>query len=262
MKPLIFLSIFILFFSCKSEVKKESITNNIEFKARIGNITDFKTIHFPSKDGLSITADLYLVENPKNFILLCHQAGFSRGEYIETAKRLNKIGYSCMAIDQRSGKVANNIINETAKLAKENNIIVKSYFDVKPDIESAIEYIYKLNDNKQIIIVGSSYSASLSLYLAVENDKIEAVAAFSPGEYLKGVDLTNSIVNLDKPIFVTSSKKEIKQVEGIISKVKSKEIFQFKPIEKGIHGSRMLWKQTKGNQECWDDFTKFLKSIK
>ncbi len=262
MKHLLFISIFILLFSCNTNVKKDEIANKKEFNARIGNITDFKTIHFPSKDGLSITADLYLVENPKDFILLCHQAGFSRGEYIETAKRLNKLGYSCMAIDQRSGKVANNIINETAKLAKEKNIKIESYFEVKPDIESAIDYLYKMNDNKPIIIVGSSYSASLSLYLATKNNKIKAVAAFSPGEYLKGVDLTNYISNLDKPVFVTSSKKEIAQVEGIISKVKSTQIIQFKPNEKGIHGSRMLWKQTKGYQECWNEFTKFLNSIK
>jgi len=234
----------------------------VNFNAAIGNITDFKTINFPSKDGLNITADLYLIKKPKNFILLCHQAGFSRGEYIETAKKLNKLGYSCMAIDQRSGNVANNVINQTAKLAKNDGVEVKTYLDVKPDIEAAINYVYKMNKSKPIIIVGSSYSASLSLLLAVNNDKIKAVAAFSPGEYLKGLNLANAIAALDKPLFVTSSKKEIKSVEVLISKVKSKKITQFKPKVKSIHGSRALWSKTIGNQDCWKSFRAFLKELK
>ena len=56
-----------------------------------------QTVVFQSKDGLEITADLYQVENPKLTILLCHQAGYSRGEYINTAKKINALGYSCMA---------------------------------------------------------------------------------------------------------------------------------------------------------------------
>ena len=94
------------------------------------------------------------------------------------------------------------------------------------------------------------------------NNKVKAVAAFSPGEYLKGINVTNSISSLDKPVFVTSSKKEIPQVEGIISKVISNDKIQFKPTENGIHGSRMLWKSTKGQEDCWKSFTGFLNSIK
>ena len=259
-----FLLILGLFFSCNTSTQKEVLAkqsaDKIVFEAVRGNLTDFRTLTFPSKDGLLITADLYLIKQPKDFILLCHQAGYSRGEYIETAKKLNAIGYSCVAIDQRSGKIANNVINETAKRAKEKGLS-QTYLDAKQDIESAIDYVYRLNNSKSIVIVGSSYSASLSLYLAAKNAKIKAVAAFSPGEYLKGINLTNYIDKLAKPVFVTSSKKEIPQVAGIISKVVSKTVIQFKATEKGIHGSRMLWKNTRGNQACWKSFEGFLKSV-
>ena len=60
-----------------------------------------KTKTFPSKDGITITADLYEIDSASPVILLCHQAGYSRGEYIESAKRLNKFGFNCLAIDQR-----------------------------------------------------------------------------------------------------------------------------------------------------------------
>ena len=49
-------------------------------------------ITFPSADGLVITADLYLQNRNKEvpFVVLFHQAGWSRGEYLEIAPKLNK----------------------------------------------------------------------------------------------------------------------------------------------------------------------------
>jgi hypothetical protein len=48
-------------------------------------------ITFPSGDGVTCTADLYRVHpDPATpFIVLFHQAGYSRGEYREIAPRLN-----------------------------------------------------------------------------------------------------------------------------------------------------------------------------
>ena len=62
-------------------------------------------IYFSSKDGVRITADYYKVHaDTVPLILLFHQAGWSRGEYIEIAPRLTQMGFNCMAIDLRSGK--------------------------------------------------------------------------------------------------------------------------------------------------------------
>lgn len=217
------------------------------------------SVEFESKDGLLITADLYEVENPKLMILLCHQAGYSRGEYIKTALRLNQLGYLCMAIDQRSGKGVNGIVNQTNKRATSKGLST-NYWDAKPDIESAIAYLYKKNDNQPILIVGSSYSASLVLVIGNENDKVKAVAAFSPGEYLKGINVTNSIASYNKLVFVTSSKSEGPKVAKLVSKIDSKYVTQYKPAEKGIHGSRALWESTDGSVGYWNAFLTFLKS--
>ena len=72
------------------------------------------TITFKSKDGVVITADLYMAHNKTApFILLFHQAGWSRGEYLEIAPRLNEMGFNCMAVDLRSGNEINNVKNMT-----------------------------------------------------------------------------------------------------------------------------------------------------
>ena len=62
---------------------------------------NFETLQFKSKDGLRITADYYSVDHPKGLILLCHRSHCNRGEYRETAPKLNKSGFSCLAVDQQ-----------------------------------------------------------------------------------------------------------------------------------------------------------------
>ena len=97
-----------------------------------GRPDPFNTIYFSAPDSLPICADLYALENKDApWILLCHQAGYSRGEYRETALKLNAMGYSCMALDQRSGEQVNGVINRTAKEAKKRGW-AQEYTDAIP----------------------------------------------------------------------------------------------------------------------------------
>ena len=99
------------------------------------------TIEFNSTDGVTITADTYLTENKEApFIILFHQARFSRGEYLEIAPKLNQLGFNCMAIDQRSGKEVNNVINQTHLSAIALGKPTK-YPDAIPDLEATLQYV-------------------------------------------------------------------------------------------------------------------------
>lgn len=221
----------------------------------------YTTIQFESKDGLIITADLYKVKNIKGFILLCHRSHCNRGEYRETAPKLNRLGYSCLAIDQRSGMKIFGVINETSALAKQKGLTT-GYLDARQDIESAIEYSYKLNKKKPIIIFGSSYSASLALLISVRTEMIKAIITFSPGEYLKGIKLAEEIKSLNKPIFVTSAKKEIEDTKKLFRFTNHKNITQFKPEVEGFHGSKALRESVLGHETYWDALEKFLMGIR
>jgi pimeloyl-ACP methyl ester carboxylesterase len=213
------------------------------------------TLEFSAADGLAITADSYEILPGEKYILLCHQADYSRGEYIETAKKLNDLGFNCLAIDQRSGRECNSVMNETAKRAKEKKIKA-DYLDAEQDIVAAIEYIYAHSGHK-VIVVGSSYSASLALKIAKINDKVQAVAAFSPGEYFNGMDLEKEIAGLNVPVFATSSKKESADVTKLLAGVESKTIFV--PTAEGDHGSKVLWESSPAHDEYWAAFTAFIK---
>ena len=217
-------------------------------------------IKFPSKDGIIITADLYFVNDTLPYMILCHQAGFSRGEYKETASKFTKFGYNCIAIDARSGGEVNGIKNETAAAATSAKKAV-SYLDAEQDIIAAIDYIYA-KSKKKVILVGSSYSASLVLKIATTNDKVKAVLAFSPGEYFgTKLNLKESIKNLNKPFFVTSSQTEAPALAKLIKDAVSARKQQFIPSGKGDHGSKALWKSNPNYHEYWLALLMFMRDI-
>jgi hypothetical protein len=60
------------------------------------------------------------------------------------------------------------------------------------------------------------------------------------------------------PIFITSSQKEIKQVEDLNIIMVDGFKFHFQPPFEGVHGSRALWETTEGNEKYWEALEVFL----
>jgi len=147
--------------------------------------TEYKKIQFPSNDGLPISAHLYSDGNKsKPFILLLHQATYSKGEYLEIAPKLTQMGFNVMAVDLRSGDTVNNIPNEISDIALDKDLDI-SYLSTLPDIEASLLYSKKNLSEGTLLLWGSSYSSGLALYMASLHKSIDAVLAFSPGEYYK-----------------------------------------------------------------------------
>lgn len=221
-----------------------------------------KTITFPSKDGLTITADLYETSSSDPYMVCFHQAHSSRGEYKEIAPKLNKLGYNCLAVDLRSGKEVNYVVNRTAELALQQSLSV-NYFDAIPDMQAAIEWACN-KSHQPVIVMGSSYSASLSLLLALKNPQIRAVISFSPGEYFgKPHFIEDTIANIAIPIFAASTADEFKYVEQLFSKVNKYYLTLFSPSKhKGEHGSSALLSTNPSKDEYWLALLLFINQIK
>lgn len=218
------------------------------------------TITFPARDSVTVTADLYFVSDTLPYLVLCHQAGYSRGEYRETAWKFMKLGYNCIAVDARSGKEVNGVENETAMDAKQKNKS-STFLEAEKDIVAAINYAYK-KSNKQVVLVGSSYSASLAMKIGTKNSKVKAVVAFSPGEYFGDkLNLKSAISTYKKPLFVTSAKDEAPGVTLLMSDIKSPIVKQFIPVQPGVHGSSALWKNNANYNEYWAAVIPFLCSL-
>lgn len=197
------------------------------------------SLEFKSRDGLLISADCYPAKPERN-VLLCHQSHCNRGEYRETAPRLAGLGFSCIAIDQRSGMNVFGVVNEPSTRAKHAGVAT-GYLDARQDIEAAVDFACRRNGGKPIVLFGSSYSAALALWIAACSDKIAAVVSFSPGEHLKGVRLSEALAPLFKPVFATGALREINEVKGVLKAVQRKWITLFEPTVEGFHGSKALW---------------------
>ncbi|WP_299799800.1 alpha/beta fold hydrolase [uncultured Maribacter sp.] len=221
-----------------------------------------KTIDFPSKDGLLITADYYEAKGSETFILLFHQAGWSRGEYKEIAPKLNTLGYSCLAIDQRSGGAVNSVTNQTNQRAVEAGKEVK-YLDAFQDIEATVAYVKKTYTPKKIVIWGSSYSSSLVLkYAGDYPDSVDAAMAFSPGEYFGKDDfIKNSAAHIKVPTFITSAQNEQDNWAAINDAIPTTTKVTYVPATKGNHGSRALWEKFEDNDGYWNAVKNFLKQL-
>jgi len=241
-------------------MKKISIV--ITFFLTLSTLYGQKKIEFPSGDSLPVTADLYEIDKSDKFIILFHQAGWSRGEYKEIAPKLNALGYNCLAVDLRSGKGVNNIKNETNSRANKEGKGT-AFADAFQDVKASVEYVKKTFNTDKIVIWGSSYSSSLVLkYGGDYPDQTDAVLSFSPGEYFDEKDfITSSASNIKVPVFITSAKSEKKNWSGIYDAIPSRKKQFFLPETKGNHGSRALWEKFSDNGSYWNAVKDFLKTI-
>ncbi|MEM8896355.1 MAG: alpha/beta hydrolase [Bacteroidota bacterium] len=220
-----------------------------------------------SGDGIEITADLYTMHpDTADFIILFHQAGWSRGEYLEIAPKLNARGYNCLAVDQRSGNAVNGVSNTTYQNATRAMKETK-YLDAYQDIVAVVDHVRANYAKGRVIIWGSSYSSSLVLRYAGEfADNIDAALAFSPGEYFKNFGKPGDYIqsfagDIDDPVFVTSARNEKNNWWSIYEAIPGESKTYFVPESLGNHGSRALWQKFTDHRAYWEAVDAFLTNL-
>ena len=217
-------------------------------------------VSFLAEDSLEITADKYLVNEEYPYILLFHQARSSRGEFNGIAERFLKLRYNCLAVDLRSGGNSNYVSNETARKAGGKNSSIK-YLDAAADIRAAIDYAWGLNP-KEVILLGSSYSASLVMLEGKENEHVKAVIAFSPGEYFgKDLRMEDTLSSFTKPLFIAVTKREAPYVTQMMNHIPQEEYTLFLPEKSGVHGARALWENNPSKDEYWLALLMFINNL-
>jgi pimeloyl-ACP methyl ester carboxylesterase len=222
-----------------------------------------KKITFLSGDSLVVTADIYVANEDYPYIVLCHQEGSSRGEYNETALKFMKFNFNCLAVDLRSGNNSNYVRNETARRAMQT-FKPSLFLDAENDIEAAIEYAYNLN-NQNVILLGSSFSASLCMMIGNRNPHVKAVIAFSPGEYFgNDLRLEAELDTFRVPLFVTGTETELPYIDKMLEKISSQEnVTVYRPVTPpGQHGSMALWEDNPTKDEYWLALLVFFNSLK
>lgn len=231
------------------------------FLLTFGQMHAQERVTFPAADGLTVYANLYEIDETLPYILLFHQADFSKGEYKASAIKLLKLGYNCLAVDLRSGDNVNFVQNETAQEAKTKGLPT-GYLDAEQDMLAAIEWAFA-RSKKPVVIFGSSYSASLALKIGRSNPNVHAVVAFSPGEYFQpDLILKDQLNGFDKPVFVACSQREFTYMGDLLSAIPENRKTIFKPqVGPGEHGSKALWASCPSSNEYWLALLLFFKTI-
>ncbi|OYY72654.1 alpha/beta hydrolase [Sphingomonas sp. 28-63-12] len=217
-------------------------------------------ISLKAADGVTVYGTLYAAAHPKAVILLFHQAGSGKGEYATIAPRLVALGYSALAIDQRSGGDLFGP-NQTAAAV----IGQASYLDAKADLQAALDWAKP--QGKPVLLWGSSYSSALVFLVAAENPgAVAALLSFSPGEYLGQPDLVSrNAAKLTIPVFVTSAKDagEIAAARAIVDAVPGTGNIAAVPAIAGVHGSSTLIpaRNPRGAEDNWRAVTAFLHQV-
>lgn len=218
-------------------------------------------VSFKAEDGIEITADKYVANEEYPYILLFHQAGSSRGEFNDIATRFLKLRYNCLAVDLRSGDNSNFIRNETAQNAGGQNSSIK-YLDAAKDIRAAIDFAWELNP-KELILLGSSYSASLVMLEGKDNKFVKAVIAFSPGEYFgDDIRMESSLDSTwSKPLLIAVTDREEPYVKQMVSNIPGDGYTIFQPEKPGVHGARALWEENPSKDEYWLALLLFINNL-
>jgi len=214
-------------------------------------------------DGVTVYGTYYPAANARAVILLFHQAGSSKDEYLEIGPKLQQAGYAALAIDQRVG---GGLYGKNQTMAAYKG--KADYLGALPDLEAALAWAKDRAAGRPILLWGSSYSASLVFLVAASKSaegSVKGVLAFSPGEYFDDKKIVeNAAAKVTMPVFVTSANtpEEEQEARAILSATKSTDRQQFVP-KTGIHGSSTLnaAKNPGGSDDNWQPVLAFLKRV-
>jgi pimeloyl-ACP methyl ester carboxylesterase len=132
-------------------------------------------------------------------------------------------------------------------------------------LEGALAYAERTWPASPVIVLGSSYSASLVFFLAAEHaNEVATLLAFSPGEYFGGHPVREQVARVQCPVFVTSSPnpEEVAAAKRLFDGVPSPDKTRYVPTH-GVHGASALRIDTnaQGASEVWAHVEAFLDSL-
>ena len=216
-----------------------------------------------AEDRVEIRGDLYALAGDEDrsapVVLLFHQAGSNRGEYVDIAQRLNDNGFHALAIDQRSGGKRWGFDNETVtKLGKSAD-----YLTALPDLEAALKWKSDSGYKGKTLVWGSSYSAALVFLLAAEHRQIDGILSFSPGEYLgsRNDEVRQAAKLVRQPVLVLTPQDERDRAAQVFDVIPS-ENKQLVIPERAVHGSSMLVpERNAGAEKIWPEVLAFLEQF-
>lgn len=233
----------------------------------------FETLHRKIDGGMTLTADLWRVpgdelkDAPRPLLVCFHATRSSRGEYSLIAPEFVARGFHVLAVDLRYGgageignrktKERSGTMNETWKRAVDLLGREPTPIEAYGDFPAILAWARELFPKSKLGLVGSSYSASLVMVWAAEHPKtVDAIYAFSPGEWIDGWDVAIRAKSLSTPCFFTcgSGGPDTEQAKKLLAQLPTRPTVYLPADEgqNGLHGVGTLHMKFEASRiELW-----------
>lgn len=189
-----------------------------------------------ASDGASIHLKYYAPEAaPRAALILMHSMRSNTCEYGDFPEVLVKQGYAAITVDLRVGGSELGCQNLTK--ASNNDV-----FEALLDIEASVEWLLQKTQLKQVVLLGSSVSGSLSLdYAGHHPEQIQGIVTYSVAS--PDMDLTSEVIQfaprIKAPVLMVSPQEETSYPNQLLSLMGDIRKSVHIPA-KGIHGARAL----------------------
>lgn len=204
-----------------------------------------QAVSLETKDHVKIAADLYLVSNPKGWIIYSHMMPATKESWGDLADSLAQAGYEGIAVDLRGhgqSQGGHSGYKNFSDLEHQRSIA---------DLEAAAEYLIDQRGAKpdKISAVGASIGANLSLEFLAKYPKTQSAVLLSSGLNYHGVITEPLLKNLkagQKVFFVASrdDADDAAENQRLYDSAPKGIIKQIKIYNNAGHGTTMLDKAT------------------
>jgi alpha-beta hydrolase superfamily lysophospholipase len=204
-----------------------------------------------TKDNIKIAADLYPAAEQARYgassagwAVLIHMMPATKESWQDFATESQNLGYESIAIDLRGHGESDGGPEGFLKFSDsehQNSIL---------DLEAAIEYLVKERQAKRdnVIFIGASIGANLSLQYLVEHSEFKTAILLSPGLNYRGIKTESLVQKLkaDQKVFFVSAEDDgnnAKQNQKLFDLTPAGIEKQIKIYQAGGHGTDILENQ-------------------
>ncbi len=147
-----------------------------------------ETIKYQTFDGINIVGDWTPVPTTVGVVVFLHMMPNDRKSWAPFAQVLSKYNVASLAIDMRGhGESTTTINGDRLDYKKFSDAEHQKYLN---DAIGAVEWLVaKKYPKKQIMIVGASIGANVSLWMLRQEPLLAGAVLLSPGDY-RGIDAT------------------------------------------------------------------------
>lgn len=214
-------------------------------------------VNFKTSDGVKIAGSYFPKEGAKKCAFLLHMKPETKESWNKFAGKLNKAGFSVLAIDLRGHGESTEQNGKKINFKKFPN---ESHKACQKDVDAGIKFLAEKGfKEKDLIMVGGSVGANLAIDAMGRFSEIDLGVALSPGlEYL-GVTTEDAMKKIKngQNVFIVASKDDeysydsVEKLQGL-----NPSAVELKLYEDAGHAQRIFDK----HPELMDELIKWLKS--